>query len=550
MFSAVLSRDRANVSRDVINMLQQLIFHPVAALFLIVALGSALGKVRLAGATLGSSGVLFVALLFGHLGVKLPGEIKELGIILFVYAVGLQAGPRFFNQFRRRGILFAKIAVLVVVSGAVITWVITRLLGISPELAIGIYAGAMTSTPGLAAAMDASGDPLVGVGYGLAYPFGVIGVVLLVQLLPRALRIDLAREEQAIRAAEPGGKQVRRRQFYVTNPACEGKTLQGLQLHRISKVNISRILREGRITPARPDTRLEVGDVVMAVGQEEELDKLELVFGAKAQGEGLLETTEVVARDVFISNDSMTGRALAELGLLERYGVIITRVFREDMEFVPTGRFMLEIGDSVRVAGSKEDCENFLADAGQHEKRIHETSILALSLGIFAGMLLGYKEFSLPGGASFRLGLAGGPLFVGLVLAHYGRIGRLNIRIPRGAKYILNQLGLVFFLAGAGVEAGGSVVGVVAASGGSMLAAGAIITLGAALTGLLACRYLFRLDMLSVLGAVAGGMTSTPALGAITEATDSRQPLLAYTAVYPVALILITVICQFLFFLL
>jgi putative transport protein len=530
--------------------LQELIFHPVAALFLIVALGSALGKIRLAGMSLGSSGVLFVALLFGHLGVNLPAEIKQLGIILFVYAVGLQAGPRFFNQFRRRGIVFAKIAVMVVVSGAALTWILTKLLGIAPELAIGLFAGAMTSTPGLAAAMDASGDSLVGVGYGIAYPFGVIGVVLMVQLLPRLLRVNLDQEEQALSMSESKGRQVCRRQFYVTNPACEGKSLNDLQLHRICEVNISRLLRGGEITTVKPDTRLEVGDVVLAVGQEQELDKLKLLFGAETQGEELLNTTEVVSSIVFISNEVMTGKTLAELGILENYSVVFTRVFRDEMEFVPTGRFVIEIGDSVRVAGSKEDCERFVVDAGQQEKRIHETSILALSLGIFAGVILGFKEFSLPGGASFRLGLAGGPLFVSLVLAHYGRIGKLNIRIPRGAKYILNQLGLVLFLAGAGTEAGSSVAGVLASSGFSLLAAGAIVTVGAVFFGFLACRYFFSVDMLSTLGAISGGMTSTPALGAISEETDSRRPLLAYSAVYPVALILITVICQFLFFLL
>jgi len=530
-------------------MLQQL-FQPLAALFLIIALGSALGNIRLANITLGSSGVLFVALLFGHFGVKLPREVQDLGIILFVYAVGLQAGPRFFNQFKRRGVVFAKIGAAVVVAGAAITWLVTRAFGIDPSLAIGMYAGAMTSTPALASAMDAAGDPRVSVGYGIAYPFGVIGVVLFVQLLPRLLRIDLTAEERRVQDSEPQGKKVHRRQYLVSNPGCVGRTLVELKLHSIAAVNVSRVRRGGQVMAARPDLRLEAGDIILAVGQEENLEKLKLIIGEETHTEDMLSSNDVISRDAFVSSSDMTGRNLRDLGVFENYGVVVTRVFREDMEFVPTGQFVLEVGDSVRVAGAREDCERFVQAAGQQEKRIHETNILALSLGIFAGILLGFENVPLPGGAGFRLGLAGGPLLVSLVLAHYGRIGKLNIRIPRGAKYIMSQLGLVLFLAGAGTSAGGSFAKVIAESGLSLLVAGALITLGSSIIGLVLSRYLWRLDFLTVMGAICGGMTSTPALGAITDLTDSRQPLLAYTAVYPVALILITVICQFLFFLL
>jgi len=531
-------------------MLQQIITHPVAVLFLIVALGSALGSLKVASISLGASGVLFVALLFGHIGFKLQEDIQQLGIILFVYAVGLQAGPRFFNQFKARGILFAKIGITVVASGAAITWIVSRLFDLNSSLAVGMFAGAMTSTPGLAAAMDAARDPTVSVGYGVAYPFGVVGIVLFVQLLPRLLGVNLDQEEEKLGKEQPKGKQVSRRQFIVSNPACFEKSLIELRFHQFIEVNISRIRRGDQVMPARPETCLQHGDIVLAVGKEEELEKLRIIFGEETQGEDLLKTQEVIARDVFVSNKDMTGKTLGELGIVENYGVVITRAFREEMEFVPTGKFVLEIGDSIRVTGSQENCDRFVAAAGQQEKRVYETSILALSLGISAGVFLGFKEFELPGGASFRLGLAGGPLLVSLVLAHYGRIGRLNIRIPRGAKYIMSQLGLVLFLAGAGTAAGNSFAAVVADSGVRLLAAGALITLGSAFIGFIVSRYLLRLDFLSVLGTVSGAMTSTPALGAITEISDSRQPLLAYSAVYPVALIFITVICQFLYFLL
>ena len=531
-------------------MLESPIVHPVAVLFLIVALGSALGNLRVARVSLGTSGVLFVGLLFGHLGMEVPADIQQLGIILFVYAVGLQAGPRFFNQFRHRGIVFAKIGIIVVLAGALTTWILTRLLRIDGELAVGMYAGALTSTPALAAAMDVARDPRVGVGFGIAYPLGVVGVVLLVQLLPRLLGVDLSGEEDSLSRGDSEGRKLQRRQFRVGNPACVGKTLAELQLHTMSEVNVTRVSRGGKVAPVRGETTLQQDDIVLAVGREEELDKLRILFGEEIEGEDLFNTTDVVARDVLVSNDAMVGKTLAELRVARTCGVVISRVFREDLDFVPTGSYVMELGDLVRATGSREECERFVRIVGQRERRIHETSIGALSLGIFLGVLLAYQEWSLPGGASFRLGLAGGPLFVSLALAHFGRIGRLNVRIPRGAKYILQQLGLVLFLAGAGTAAGETLAAVILESGIRLVAVGAAVTLVSALVGFAVGRYLFRQDFLTVLGALSGAMTSTPALGAVAEISARSEPVMAYTGVYPVALIVVTVVCQLLYYLL
>lgn len=533
-----------------VEFLDEVFGHPVAVLFAIVALGSALGNLKVARMSLGSSGVLFVALLFGHFGFEIPIAVQELGIILFVYAIGLQAGPRFFNQFRQRGITFAKIGIIVVVTGAGLTWFTSQLVDIDSSLAVGVYAGALTSTPALAAAMDAARDPRVSVGFGVAYPFGVIGVVLFVQVLPRLFRVDIEQEERRLKSWVDAAGKLDRRQFRVANPACVGRTLADLQIHRLSQVNITRLLRGGRVSPVRRETRFELDDVVVAVGFPEELDKLQVLFGEEVEDEAIYDSTDVVARDVMVTSDKMVGRSLSELQVSQTYGVVISRVFREELDFSPSGDYVMELGDTLRLTGSKEDGRRFVEAVGQQEKRIHETSITALSLGIVLGVLLAYQEFSLPGGATFRLGLAGGPLFISLLLAHFGRIGRLNIRTPRGAKYIMQQLGLVLFLAGAGTSAGGSLVEVVRESGASLLIAGGVVTLGSALVGLLASYYLFRLDFLTVLGSISGAMTSTPALGAVSELSGRNEALLAYTGVYPVALIFITVICQILFFLL
>lgn len=531
-------------------MFEQVLQHPVGIFFLIVAIGSGLGRLRIANISLGTSGVLFVGLLFGHFGYELPDALQSLGIILFVYAVGLQAGPRFFNQFRHTGLTFARIGIIVVVSGAAMTWMLTSLLDLDPALGVGMFAGALTSTPGLAAAMDAAGNPAVGVGYGLAYPFGVIGVVLFIQLIPRLLGISLRSEEKRAGEEENRLSRITRRQFRVTNPACIGKSLSDLKIRGICKVTITRVKKDDQVMSAARDRKLEMSDVIVAVGTREELDKLQLVVGEEVSEESMMESGAVVARDVMVSNREITGRTLRELRLNSRYKVVVSRVFRENLTFTPDAGFLVEVGDSLRVIGDREDVEAFVAFAGQEEKRVHETNIAILASGISLGVLLAYYEFELPGGISFRLGLAGGPLFVSLVLAHFGRIGRFNIRTPRGARHFMQQLGLVMFLAGAGISAGGSLTGVVEECGLRILAAAASITIFSCLAGLLAARYVYKQNFLAVLGAITGAMTSTPALGAISDVTDRSEPFLAYSAVYPVSLILMTICCQLLVYLL
>ena len=238
-------------------MVEQVLQHPVGVFFLIVAIGSGLGKIRFSNISLGTSGVLFVGLLFGHFGYELPDSFQNLGIILFVYAVGLQAGPRFFNQFRSSGLNYAKIGIVVVFSGAAVTWILTTILGLDPALGVGMFAGALTSTPGLAAAMDASGNPAVGVGYGLAYPFGVIGVVLFIQLIPKILGINLSSEEERAGEEESRLTRITRRQFRVTNPACVGKSLADLKIRGICKVTITRLKKNNQVISAAQDCRLE-----------------------------------------------------------------------------------------------------------------------------------------------------------------------------------------------------------------------------------------------------------------------------------------------------
>ena len=526
-------------------MLERLLDNPVFLSFVIVAIGYAVGAIKVFGISLGSSATLFVALLFGHFGLLVPKDLGDLGLVLFVYSVGLQAGPRFFAAFKHHGVMFAQIRMVVILSAAALTWAMVRLFDLPTPLAVGMFAGALTSTPGLAAATDALKDSSVSVGYGIAYPFGVIGVVLFVQILPRVLKNGNGLNGHEDRnMGKPTARSVTK-QFRIENPQVAGSKIADLNLHSMTTATISRVWHEGQIVPALPDVELQTGDFIHAVGRPEELAKLEYLFGPSLDLEVVMKETEnVVAREVFITESGVAGKTIAELDINGRYGVIVTRVWRENIDMIPAGRFRLEIGDLIRIVGSPDDCEAFAKAVGQHEIRIHETTILPFALGVVGGVIVGFIPIPLPGGITTNLGLAGGPLLVGLLLGYFRGVFRLRLRTPYAVRYLLRELGVVFFLAGAGTRAGEHFLEYFLLHGQALVVAGAVVTLAPMGLAYAIARHSFQLNIPSSLGTVCGSLTSTPGLGAVCATMDAEEPTLAYATVYPVALIAMTVSAQ------
>lgn len=526
-------------------MIERFLGNPTALLFLIIALGYALGAIRVRGVSLGASAVLFVALVFGHYGLTVPHEFADLGVILFVYSVGLQAGPHFFNTFQKQGLRILQIGLGAVVSAALVAWLMGWLLELPPSLRVGMFAGAMTSTPALAAALDYLKDPGVSVGYGIAYPFGVVGIVLFAQILPRILHKKDRAATDRVSVIGDIEDPILTRKFRVENPQCIGKNLSELSLHGMTQANISRIHRGDRVLAAKWEMDFQQNDVVLAVGTEAGLNKLQIILGPEVHEDFPL-SPDVIAREVYVSEHRVAGKSLVELAIPEHFGVVVTRVAREDIELVPTGAMRLEIGDLLRIVGSPEDCEAFIAYCGKHEKKIHETPILPFAVGIVLGVLLAYVPIHTPGGTPIRLGLAGGPLFVALVLSYLGRVGSLIMRTPYAVRFILRELGLVFFLAGAGTEAGAHFIEVLQSQGISLLLAGMCVTCTPITVAFALTHWVFGFDLSSTLGTVCGAKTSTPGLGAACSAVESDEPALAYAAIYPIALIGITVAAQIL----
>lgn len=511
---------------------------PVLALTALIAVGTLLGRIQCWGISLGASGVLFVAMAMGHWGVRLPEVFTDLGVVLFTYTIGLQAGPHFLRTVRRYGLSYLVLALFTLGIAWLVAFASARLLGIEPSLATGIYAGALTSTPGLAASLQILKDPTISVGYGVAYPMGVIGVVLFVQLVPRLLKIDWQEEINRSDAGN-GNPVVDSAWLRITNPQLEGKTIGEVEATSMSGAVISRVIDKYVAMPPQARTRLCLNQYVRVVGSEEEIKKLELLLGPREAG--FKEPRSVISSaTLIVTEENICGKSLRHLQFRELYGLTISRIWRDDFEFVPQGHTTLEFGDEVRLVGDVADLARIEPILGHKAQRLNETQFLPFAIGLLAGVVLGNIPISLSPAISFQLGMAGGPLTAGLVVGHFGRISKMNFRMPVAARRFVNDLGLILFLGGAGSEAGASFWQVVQSQGGSLLLASAIVTLVPLVAAWGLARHAFGWDALNCLGAVCGAMTSTPGLGAVTRVADSSAASTAYVAVYPVALLAVT----------
>lgn len=533
-----------------------LLSNDMLVLFLILAIGALLGSFSWRGISLGTAGVLFVALIFGHFGMSVPKEVMDLGLLLFVYAVGLQAGPRFFRTFKRQGVRFAVIGIAVALTGLLVTLGLAVWLKIPDDLASGLYTGALTCTPALAAAMDVFSryapdlEAAVSVGYGIAYPLSMIGVTLMTQLLPKLLKRDLRAEEQGwLAEREKELPMLVVKQYMITNPNMDGRTLRELDPHRLAHVNLTRVRRGNEVALIRPDFVFKQNDVVMAVGPQSEMDKIKLLLGNETEVP-MDANTNIATHDLEVTSSSISGKTLAELRVWETYGVVITRVRRQGFEVSPVGSMTLEMGDGLHVVGDRRDVDAFVKKVGGDTRKTQETSMLSYLVGLVLGVGLGLIPFRLASGVEVKLGIAGGAFLVSLLVGHFGRIGSLKLFVPTAAKNLTRELGLMLFLAGAGTTAGAHLVEVIQQQGWTLFLAGAAVTILSVAVGLFLTLKVFHMETLGSLGALTASMTNPPGLAAANNQTSTDLATLAYASVYPVALIFKILFAQILVMLL
>ncbi len=525
---------------------------PLLLLFGVAGLGFLLGKVRVGGFSLGVSAVLFAGIAVGALDprLRLPEIVHLFGLVTFVYVVGLGSAPGFFASLRRRGLQATALALGCVSLAALLVGTIASALGLPAETAAGLFAGATTNTPALASVVDAigeAGDHAGAVlGYSLAYPFGVLGVLASIALVPRVFRVDLGAESVGPDDAPGLGVRVETATVLVDNDIPE-MSAGFLRAHLGLRVVFSRVRRGDRLAIVTDDFVLHRGDEVGLVGERPHLDHAIKRLGRVADEQLELDRTAIDFRRMVVSNAALAERPIAELALGDRFGAVITRVRRGDDEFVAEPSTVLELGDAVRVVAPRDRIPAIARLLGDSQRALAEIDVISFSLGIGLGLLLGQLAIPLPGDRSFTLGFAGGPLVVGLALGRIGRSGPLVWTLPHAAGMTLRQVGLVLFLAGIGTRAGWAFAEAVERGGVlTAIGLGMFVTLAVTWLTLLIGHRVLRIPASVVVGMVAGVQTQPADLAFACERTRNEVPAMGYAAVYPVATIAKIVLAQLL----
>jgi putative transport protein len=530
--------------------------NPILTLFIVIGLGYLLGEISVFGFRLGIVGVLFVGLGVGSIGpsISIPEVIPTLGLIIFIYTIGIQSGPEFFQSLRERGYRDSVFALVMVILGAGVTVAISRPAHLTRARAAGVYTGAMTNTPALAAvrellqqrgrAAGLAGEELRAVSeapvvaYSVAYPIGVIGVLLLFAVLRRRWKPEM---ESAVEAAE-----IRARDFAVMNPAVIGRTVEEvLRPHPDPGFVVSRIQHGKASDIVRGETRLERGDIVVAVGDDDGLVRAEQLFGKPLEAHIELDRSQLDFRRVFVSRQEIVGKRIRELDLENSMDATVTRLRRGDVDFIPTRETRLELGDRARVLTRRENFAAISQYFGDSIRGAAETDFGSVALGMVLGVLVGMVPIPLPGG-TVRLGFAGGPLLVALILGKLERTGSITWIMPLPSNLTLRQIGVLLFLSGVGIRAGYAFAQTLRQNGLAMLLAGAAVTLSVTLVSLLVGYKLLKIPFASLMGLIAGIQTQPACLAYATRESNSDEPNLAYAAVYPVAMIAKIILAQLL----
>ena len=528
--------------------------HTVMILSLVIALGVAVGHLRLFGISIGIAGVLFSGLAFGHFQLSINEEIiefaREFGLILFVYTIGMQVGPGFFASFRRQGLKLNLLAISVVLLGVATAVAIHYLGGLDIPVVVGLLSGAVTNTPGLGAAQQALrerlADPemmaLPGMAYAVAYPFGILGIILTMIIVRYVFRIDPEKEAVAFDEAHgQKGAQPANYNIEMSNSRLVGQPVRKLASLVQAEFVISRLLRAEKVEIPNAETTLQLGDVLHVVCTPENAEKLAVVVGDVTKEVDVRKvSSHLTARNILITQNSVVGKSIRELDLMSRYGVAITRINRAGLELVAKAGSELMIGDRVTVVGEESQLKKVSVELGDSLKTLNHPNILPVFIGIIIGVVVGSIPFQIPGvPAPVKLGLAGGPLLVSILLARWGRVGPVVWYLPLSANLVLREVGITLFLACVGLKSGGKFVEtLVAGDGLYWLAMGALITVLPMLIVGFAGRYVFKLNYLSLCGLLAGSMTDPPALGFANQQAASDAPSITYASVYATVMFL------------
>ncbi|MCQ8909474.1 putative transporter [Escherichia albertii] len=530
----------------------------VSILALVAVVGLFIGNVKFRGVGLGIGGVLFGGIIVGHFvsqaGMTLSSDmlhvIQEFGLILFVYTIGIQVGPGFFASLRVSGLRLNLFAILIVVIGGLVTALLHKLFNIPLPVVLGIFSGAVTNTPALGAGQQILrdlGTPMemvdqMGMSYAMAYPFGICGILFTMWLLRVMFRVNVETEAQQHESTRTnGGALIKTINIRVDNPNLHDLAIKDVPILNGDKIICSRLKREETLKVPSPETLIQLGDLLHLVGQPADLHNAQLVIGQEVDTSLSTKGTDLRVERVVVTNENVLGKRIRDLHFKERYDVVISRLNRAGVELVASSDISLQFGDILNLVGRPSAIDAVANVLGNAQQKLQQVQMLPVFIGIGLGVLLGSIPVFVPGfPAALKLGLAGGPLIMALILGRIGSIGKLYWFMPPSANLALRELGIVLFLSVVGLKSGGDFVNtLVNGEGLSWIGYGALITAVPLMTVGILARMLAKMNYLAMCGMLAGSMTDPPALAFANNLhATSGAAALSYATVYPLVMFL------------
>ncbi|EEV1657286.1 putative transporter [Escherichia coli] len=530
----------------------------VSILALVAVVGLFIGNVKFRGIGLGIGGVLFGGIIVGHFvsqaGMTLSSDmlhvIQEFGLILFVYTIGIQVGPGFFASLRVSGLRLNLFAVLIVIIGGLVTAILHKLFDIPLPVVLGIFSGAVTNTPALGAGQQILrdlGTPMemvdqMGMSYAMAYPFGICGILFTMWMLRVIFRVNVETEAQQHESSRTnGGALIKTINIRVENPNLHDLAIKDVPILNGDKIICSRLKREETLKVPSPDTIIQLGDLLHLVGQPADLHNAQLVIGQEVDTSLSTKGTDLRVERVVVTNENVLGKRIRDLHFKERYDAVISRLNRAGVELVASGDISLQFGDILNLVGRPSAIDAVANVLGNAQQKLQQVQMLPVFIGIGLGVLLGSIPVFVPGfPAALKLGLAGGPLIMALILGRIGSIGKLYWFMPPSANLALRELGIVLFLSVVGLKSGGDFVNtLVNGEGLSWIGYGALITAVPLITVGILARMLAKMNYLTMCGMLAGSMTDPPALAFANNLhPTSGAAALSYATVYPLVMFL------------
>ncbi len=507
--------------------------------FLIIILGLLFGQLKIKGIGLGSSGVLIAAIVFGYYyDVRQVAELQMLGITLFLWAVGLEAGPKFFRAFQRMGKLYVSMVIFLLSVAGLTTIAAINLFNIPSSLGLGLFAGSMTSTPALVSATQVADKNMVIIGYGLAYPIGLLGVILFINITLRILKKKLL-EQDGIES------QIHMRVYRLANPDLHRKLISELKFFKENEVIITGVKRENNMFLVSPKTTLMKGDLIRLEGSLENIQKVGEIIGKRVEAD--LDTkSELDIRSINVENIKNVNKTLRDLAIRIKFNVTVTKVNRSGFEMFPKPDLIIEYGDIIEVIGNSHKLDELELFLGHKHHTVHpRVDILSFALMLFLSFLIGGINISLEGLGDFSIGIAGAGLIIGLIFGHYGKIGNFIGRFPLQSTKVLKEFGISLFFVQVGIKAG-QVIGNNGLDSNTLyyVLFAFIVMIIPMMLSLIFGFVFLKLSLSECYGVICGGMTCTPGLQIIREVDNSEKPVMSYSTVYPIALVIVIILVQ------